>query len=98
MIQAPTFNANNETVLGINPIANFNRNLKIYPNPTNSIVTFSNDEFSIESVKVMNIQGRILFQKNYQNQNNIELDMSTFSNGIYLVKVNNQSTIKIIKN
>ena len=98
VIQAPTFNANNEIPLGTNQFGDFNSSLKLYPNPTTSVLTISNDDFSIESVQVINLQGQVLFQKNYENQNNVVLDMSNFSNGIYLVNVNNQTNYKIIKN
>jgi len=97
VIQAPTFNANNETVLNTSQFEDFKTALKLYPNPTNSILNISNDDFSIESVQVINLQGQVLFQNKYENQNNIVLDLSSYANGIYLVNLNNQTSIKVIK-
>jgi len=96
VIQAPTFNANNQG-LGIDTVA-FEKNLKFYPNPTSNTLNLINDYASIENVQIVNLQGQILFQDNYSNQNNVTLDFSNFPNGIYLVNVNNQFNIKIVKN
>ena len=98
VIQAPTFNANNEIPLGVNQVGDFKTSLKLYPNPTNAILNISNEAFSIDSVQVINLQGQTLFQKTYNNENNVTLDFSNYSNGIYLITINNQSAIKIIKN
>lgn len=96
VIQTPTFNTNNET-LSTSQFENFNNSLKIYPNPTNSILNVTSDEFFIDNIQVVNLQGQILYQNKYINQNNIALDVSSFSNGMYIVKVNNQTNYKIIK-
>ena len=96
VIQAPTFNANNQG-LGIDPFP-FEKNLKFYPNPTSNTLNLVNDYSTIENVQIVNLQGQILFQNKYSNQNNVTLDFSNFPNGIYLVTINNQSNIKIIKN
>ena len=96
VIQAPTFNGNNET-LSVGQFESFNASLKLYPNPTSNILNISNNDFSIDSVQVINLQGQVLYQNKYTNQNNIVLDLSTYANGIYLVNVNNQTRVKVIK-
>ncbi|CAM3516262.1 CotH kinase family protein [Flavobacterium gelidilacus] len=96
VIQAPTFNANNES-LSANQFENFSKSLKLYPNPTSNVLNITNDDFSIESVQVINLQGKVLYQNKYENQNNIVLDLSSYANGIYLVNLNNQTNIKVIK-
>jgi spore coat protein CotH len=97
VIQAPTFNANNESALSVNQVNNFNSSLKLYPNPTSNILNISNEEYVIESIEVINLQGQILFKSNNLNQNNMTIDLSNYSNGMYLVNINNQTSIKIIK-
>lgn len=97
VIQSPTFNANNENVLAVNPIA-FKNNLKIFPNPTTSNLTIENDSFPIETIEVYNLQGQLLYGKSYEDMNSISLDLSNFSNGIYLINVNKNTVLKIIKN
>lgn len=97
VIQAPTFNANNVNQLTVNQVNTFNSGLKLYPNPTANIINISNDEFLIESIEVYNLQGQILYKSYNLNQNNVTIDLSDYSNGMYLVNVNNQTSIKIIK-
>ncbi|AXG74201.1 T9SS C-terminal target domain-containing protein [Flavobacterium arcticum] len=97
VIQSPTFNANNEEVLSVGQFDGFNSELKIYPNPTTGLLNVSNDKFLIESVQIVTMQGQVLFQNNYSNQNTIKVDLSGFSNGIYLIKINNTTSLKVIK-
>ena len=69
--------------------------LKAYPNPTNSIVTMEASE--LEKVDVYNILGKKLFSANDK-----QIDLTNFSNGVYLFKVyTNDGRVanrKIIKN
>ncbi|GGG59131.1 CotH kinase family protein [Bizionia arctica] len=96
VIQAPTFGANNETL----SVENYSLldTLKVFPNPTNNLLTIQNTSDSIESITVYNMQGQLLFQNKYNNSNRIELDFSSYSKGVYMVHVNNTTTLKIIRN
>ncbi|WP_339886829.1 CotH kinase family protein [uncultured Flavobacterium sp.] len=96
VIQAPTFNANNES-LSANQFELFNSSLKLYPNPTSNSLTISNNDFAIESVQVINLQGQVLYKSNALNQNEVTIDLSNYSNGMYFVNVNNKTNIKVIK-
>lgn len=96
VVQAPTFNGNNETLH--NGQFDFASGLRYYPNPTSGILNLSNSEYTIENVQVLNMQGQVLFQKKYENQDDIRIDLSQFENGLYIVNVNNQANIKILKN
>ncbi|MCB0448318.1 MAG: CotH kinase family protein [Gelidibacter sp.] len=96
VVQGPTFGYNNET-LSVDEF-DFNKSLKSYPNPTSNILTLENSNYTIEDVELYTIQGQLLFKGNYQNQNNVVIDMSAFANGLYLVNVNKNTVLKIIKN
>ncbi|MGV9002806.1 CotH kinase family protein [Flavobacterium sp.] len=97
VIQTPTFNANNES-LSVTSIADFNHNLVYYPNPTNALFYIKNNSFEINDVKIFNLQGQLLFHKVNNTTNSLEIDFSNYSKGMYLVKVNDKTTLKIIKN
>lgn len=97
VIQVPTFNANNENALSIGQFEQFTTSLKLYPNPTSNILTISNDDFTIESIQVMNLQGQVLFNNNTINHNEITIDISNYATGMYFVNVNNKTNIKVIK-
>lgn len=96
VIQAPTFNANNEQALGATEIQ-FTESLIAFPNPTKSNVTLQNTNYPIETVEVYNLQGQKLFDNNY-NHNAVTVDLTSFSNGVYMVVVNHKTNLKIVKN
>lgn len=96
-IQAPTFNANNQG-LSTDFIADFDKNIKFFPNPTSNFVTLSNTIHPIHKIEVYNLQGQLLFNDNNLNQNEIRVDFSKFTNGIYLLSVNDSVQLKIIRN
>ena len=95
VIQAPTFNANNES-LSVNDF-NFAANVKVYPNPTSNFVMIENTTVKIENVAIYNLQGQLLFQNKYENSTKIELDFSAYAKGIYMVNINDTATLKIAK-
>ena len=96
VIQAPTFNANNQSLSISSEV--FNQSLTSYPNPTSGNLTIENNQFEIEKVEVYNLQGQLLYSNKYQNTNLLNLDFSNYSNGMYLVVINSNTNLKIIKN
>jgi hypothetical protein len=78
---------------------NFNNSkFVVFPNPTNSFITLSADAENIEKIELRNLQGQLLFQNKAINKNQYQIDLSSYSNGIYLVIINDNKTFKIIKN
>ena len=76
-----------------------NINVSIYPNPAKSLfnVYSSNKIYKIE---INDISGKLIKSEIFNN-NNIEMNILDLSNGIYLIKVFNESgvkNLKIIKN
>lgn len=71
---------------------------RLYPNPTKDYVTISSNN-NIENVKIYSITGSLLHEENTKG-NNIELDMSVFEQGIYLIQViteNETKTYKLVR-
>jgi len=69
--------------------------ISIYPNPSTGLVNINNVEGA--SVQVLNIMGQTVASINNASVNNV-IDMSTFANGTYIVRVvngNNVTTQKI---
>lgn len=97
VIQAPTFNANNETNLSVGQFESFKSSLKLYPNPATTVLNITNEAFPIEKVTVINMQGQTLFNATYSNVNKVTIDLSSYTNGMYLVQVNNQTVSKVVK-
>jgi hypothetical protein len=71
--------------------------VEIYPNPTKDFVTINS---LVDTIKVYNSIGQEVFTKSYQQQNQTKVDFSSFSNGVYFMKIktdNLEKTVKIIK-
>ena len=74
--------------------------INLYPNPTNNFVTIDNSEAHYQSVAVYNYLGQEVTQQKLSFTNNQSIDLSSFSNGVYLFKLqseNSSETVKVIK-
>lgn len=95
VIQTPTFSANNE-VLSVSS-AEFKENLSVFPNPTHGNMNLQN-KYPIEKVELYNLQGQLLFTNEFSAQNQITLDLGAYAKGLYMLVVNKNTTLKIVKN
>jgi hypothetical protein len=76
-----------------------NLSFKLYPNPSNGIFIIESSTNAETNVEVFDIAGRLVFQNSYNNKQT-ELDLTSYSNGLYLVKLNSErqsATFKISK-
>lgn len=86
--------------LGIHENLKFN--VKIYPNPTNGVVTVSNKELiPLRNIRLFDFNGQTVLSKQIPNVNEeFQLDLSYLANGVYFLKLYSDKTIitkKIIK-
>lgn len=73
--------------------------LIVYPNPSSSIFNIATQNITIDSVQVFDVLGKqINVTFNSSNSNNLQLDLTNASTGIYFVKIksNNQEVTKKI--
>ena len=84
-----------------NPDFTSSDSLKIYPNPTSSSVFFDNSIEKFETATVINYLGQVVSETRFSAfEANQEVDLSSFTAGVYLVKFTNNDksiTQKIIK-
>ncbi len=84
-----------------NPDFNPADSIKIYPNPTSSKVFFDNSIEKFETATIINYLGQVVAETRFSSfESNQEVDLSSFSKGVYLVKFTNKHksiTQKIIK-
>lgn len=86
-------------VLGIGEVLLLN-NIRVYPNPTNGLLTVSNTSTTGLQISVYDINGRLLLNKNFGQDDNT-IDISNFSNGMYLLTIKTdlgEISKKVIKN
>ncbi len=77
-----------------------NKNLKVYPNPSNGNVYINFGDMYIDNYKfkVYDILGNIIDVKSYKNaKNEFSLDFSNQKQGFYYIKINANSALKTVK-
>ncbi|MCB0458125.1 MAG: T9SS type A sorting domain-containing protein, partial [Flavobacteriaceae bacterium] len=75
----------------------FSKGITIYPNPSKGDLSIVSKNESITSVSIFDITGKRLLQAENLNSKQTTFDISSFSEGIYFVQLNNEVTQKIIK-
>lgn len=66
--------------------------LKVYPNPTQGIVNFEFNEV-IDTIEIFNLTGQSVLMVKESNR----IDLSSFSNGLYMVKLSTGASTKFVK-
>lgn len=78
-----------------------NYDIKIYPNPANSLVTITADNYTINKLIVNSVDGKQIFSKEIDPTYSFELDASNFTNGIYILTIETKEgsvfTKKLVK-
>lgn len=80
--------------LGTNDL--MENSIQIIPNPATSFVQIKSTNKLLESVQLINLAGQQMFSKNNINQTNFQMDVSNLPKGVYIVKVNNMITKKLL--
>lgn len=74
----------------------------IIPNPSNSLIDVVMDGGLLNNVSITTIDGKTVFEKNYEATENAKIDVTRYPNGIYIINVTTndgqQLTEKLIKN
>ena len=94
------FNLSWEDATGVNDVDLLN-SVSVYPNPSNGLFNLkvNNPETTDLIIELMDVQGQIIYKnevKAVMNYNE-EIDASTFAKGIYYLRVNNGTDIKVQK-
>ena len=73
--------------------------LKIYPNPTNSIITIETEYPDLYSIQIASLNGQLLLSKEFEGTTH-QIDLSSFQKGVYLITIRSENfliTRKIVK-
>ena len=77
---------------------NNEQSFSVYPNPTTDAFTvIANKAYPINNLKIYNISGQLILHQEDLNINSKKINMNNLSRGLYLLKINNSITKKIIK-
>ena len=92
VVQEPTFNLNNESSTNI--FENLEKNdFTLFPNPVTNTIFIRNSDKKINSLTIYSIFGQEIITKNNTNK----MDVLHLKSGMYFVRINNNQTIKFIK-
>jgi len=69
--------------------------IQIFPNPTKDILYIKGE--SINNVSITSLEGKLILSKTDVNSNYLEIDLSNYAKGIYLVKIMTNKGEKIEK-
>ena len=92
VVQESTFNINNESSTNI--FENLEKNdFVLFPNPVANTIFIKNSDKQISVLAIYSILGEKIIHKTHTNK----IDISYLKSGLYLIKINNNQTIKFIK-
>jgi len=85
---------------GIATIAGSSNAIRVSPNPGSGVFTIETGNASVKTIEVSDISGRVVFAGTTKDER-AQLDLSSFANGVYCIKVSSESNsgvAKVIKN
>lgn len=90
----PGFNNNQSNLMS--PKVDAKGDLILYPNPTSGMITLVHPS-TVTSIQVFDMVGKLVMNVPVENTEKTEINLSEFSNGIYHVRTQGFTTIKVIK-
>lgn len=74
-------------------------NLQIYPNPTSDVINIHSDDLFQEKpeITIYSIDGKLIKKYISQNMNNFSIDVSKLTSGLYLIKVESNNRLGVLK-
>lgn len=75
-----------------------NDNLSIYPNPTNGIINLEfNTNTKIDKITITDLHGKLVYSDKNLIGSSTQIDLSDFSNGIYMLQTQSKSEVNLFK-
>jgi hypothetical protein len=69
--------------------------LKVLGNPVNERLVITSDEL-ISQVSIFSVDGQLIYRQ-FPASNNVDIDIATYTSGLYLVMLQNETKYQIIK-
>ncbi|MBT8255651.1 MAG: T9SS type A sorting domain-containing protein, partial [Bacteroidia bacterium] len=76
-------------ILGTNDVDSFE--VRIYPNPAQDVVNLEIIGDSIQSLRLSDLKGSLLFSKEDLNSSSAQIDIKSLAAGIYLVRIQSET-------
>ncbi|TVZ54905.1 putative secreted protein (Por secretion system target) [Lutibacter sp. Hel_I_33_5] len=85
------------TILSVGDNFDFNKRIKLYPNPVQGYLTIKTSGIDLHSIVVYNAIGKRIFENKKENLVSKKIDLSNLNNGIYFIKISTKNGKSIIK-
>ena len=72
-------------------------NFSVAPNPASEYITINSKATAINSVTIFDVSGKRIYSEENITAQTKELSIASFSKGMYFVRLNNEVTVKILK-
>jgi Secretion system C-terminal sorting domain len=72
-------------------------NYQIYPNPSNGLFTLNTGSDGVKSIIIYDLLGVVIYQKLESSAQKLDIDITSYSKGIYFIKVIEGGELKIVK-
>ena len=96
MIQAPTFNANNQIPLGTADFETTKSEFIIYPNPASTSFNLNfSDDLKGKDISIYNYLGQLMHKAKAETE--MEINTTSYASGVYFVKCENVTKKLIIR-
>jgi hypothetical protein len=63
--------------------------VKVYPNPSNGLITISNDNGTENTITILDMTGKVVVTRVVNTS--LEMDLNSFGSGVYMVEVSNEN-------
>ncbi len=73
-------------------------NFSIYPNPARKLVTIASTTNPVFKIEIVNMLGQKIMNLTFAETTSKQLDVSTLKSGVYIVKINDHTTQRLIVN
>ena len=75
----------------------FENSIKVFPVPALNEINITSKDKSIKVIEIYDLMGKKVFAENNISSKEKTINISSFSNGMYFLSINNKATKKIIK-
>lgn len=100
-IELPTYKLDNLEVTALPSLSTekiLSNQFNLYPNPATDLVTITNQENkAIEQIKIYDLTGKLIEIQNFENKAEIQLIVEKIASGTYLLHIQTNEDIAIIK-
>lgn len=71
--------------------------ISLYPNPANDRITISSQNVTIQSIRVIGLDGKLMIDKKIENLISVEMDIYNLQKGVYVIEIETSENQKDLK-